>query len=337
VIRSFDSAYAYARVCGSLARSFLGTRAAALAKSPRVGEAWRAIFDEAPLALPEAELATAAELRVRHRANEAMKRIAGDISLEEPFFAALLRKREFAYMKNLLAAVAEGAPEAPPHGAENFLPEVALQTYPDLDAMLRGTRYEWAKESGLADLPSVKNRLDRQYYAELWASVRSLPPRLAGSIPKLLRVEAELENLVWGLRLKRYYSMGAEDIEPLLIELEGIDVTTPTLSAVRLRADARSEWALWKWERLLPDPQREAGGEWYFDLRGFESASQNYLYALLFRRLHLEFDSFVPLYAYFRLKEFETRAIQGIIEGIRLEAPAAEIGAFAVAGTGGAA
>lgn len=333
----FESGYAYARVCGSLARSYLGERASILAMSVRVGEAWRVIFDELPPALPEAELASAAERGVRARAIDALKSIAGSLLSEEPFFVALVRKWEFAYLKNVLAAIVERSPTAPGTEYPGLGPEFDPQGYPDLDKMLERTRYRWVIESGLDDLPAVKNRLDRQYYGELWNSIRTIPSGLEGTIPELVRVEAELENLAWGLRLKRYYSMGAAEIEPLLIALDGIDVKTTTLKAIGLRADSRSEWAGWKWEKLVPDSRREDGGDWYFDVRGFELAARGYLYRRLYRRLHLEFDSYVPLYAFFRIKECETLAIHGIIEGIKLEAPAAEIIAFAAQTTGGSA
>ncbi len=331
----FEPAYVYARVCGSLARSFLGDRAASLAMSHRVGEAWREIFDETPPVLPEAELATAAERGVRARAFEALRGIAGPFLQSEPFFAALVRKWEFAYLKSVLAAVVEASSEAPTIEDPHLEPSFLVQGYPDLDKMLRGTRYHWIVETGLDDLPAVKNRLDRQYYSELWDEARLIPEGLGAGIPELLRVEAELENLVWGLRLKRYYSLSASEIEALLIDLPGIDVRSSTLKAVGLRADSRSEWVGWRWESLLPDARREDGGEWYLDVRGFETAAHQYLYRMLYRRLHIEFDSYVPLYSYFLIKEFEVKALHGIIEGIKLEAPAAEISSFAAETTGG--
>ncbi len=331
----FEGAYAYARVCGSLARSYLGERTAALAMSSRVGEAWRSIFGEPPPALPEAELATAAELAVRARAVKALRGIAGSLIRAVPFFESLTRRWEFAYLKNVLAAVADRSTEAPGTGDPELEPGFHASAYPDLEAMLKDGRYGWVVEAGLEDLPAVKNRLDRQYYTELWAALRELPAGLAGSIPYLLRLEAELQNLLWGLRLKRYYSMGADEIEPLLIRLKGVDAVSQTLRAIGRRADARSEWALWKWERLIPDARREDGGEWYFDVRGFEAAAHDFLFQRLYHRLHFELDSYVPLYCYFRIKEFETTAIHGIIEGIKLEAPAAEMMAFAARTTGG--
>jgi vacuolar-type H+-ATPase subunit C/Vma6 len=335
VSESFESAYAYARVCGSLARSFLGTRTSALAASHRVGEAWRAIFDEAPPALPEGELATAAERGVRFRAHDALMRIAGPLLKEEPFFAALVRKWEFSYLKSLLSAIVERAPEAPAVDDPSLHADFDVGGYPDLGSMLKKTRYRWVIESGLQDLPAVKNRLDRQYYAELWDALEPLPPALAGGLPELLRVEAELENVCWALRLKRYYSMSAAEIEPLLIELRGKHVKARALEAAAKKADSRSEWAAWKWEKLIPEARGGDGGEWRFDVRGFEAEARAYLFRRLYRRLHLEIDSYVPLYAYFRIKEYETTALHGIIEGIKLEAPAAEIASFAMETTGG--
>jgi len=329
----FDGAYAYARVCGSLARAYLGDRAAGLARSARVGEAWKSIFGESPPSLSEAELATLAEAGIRQRAGRSFERIAGKLARDEAFFASLLRKAEFGYVKRLLSAIVEAAPE-PPQLDEGGLPlPFELKSYPDIEKLFRKTRYSWLADAGLNDLPGIKNRLDRQYYAELWDALHGLKPALAGSIPSLLRIEAELENLVWGLRLKRYYSMGAEEIEPLLIELKGVDVKKNTLAALALRADARAEWLGWKWEALLPDSRRE--GNWFLDLRGFALAADRYLFHRLYSGLHFEGESYVPLYAYHRIREFETRALQGIIEGIRLEAPASELGAIAAEGTGG--
>jgi vacuolar-type H+-ATPase subunit C/Vma6 len=334
VSSGFDGAYAYARVCGSLARSFLGERARNLATCARVGEAWRAVFGESPPVLPENELASVAEFGLRARATDAFWNIAGPPLHDTPFFKSLLRKWEFAHLKRVLAAIVEGSPSAPATGAASLEPDFDVQGFPDLGKMLRNTRYEWVAESGIDALPAVKNRLDRQYHAELWDSVATIPAGLRGSIPALLRTEAELENLVWGLRLKRYYSMDAAEIEPLLISLDGVDVKRPALRALALRSDSRQEWRGWKWERLVPDSRREDGGDWYFDVRGFEQAARGHLYRLLLRRLHFEPDGYVPLFAYFRIKEFEALAIHGIIEGIKLEAPAAEIGEFAARTTG---
>jgi hypothetical protein len=333
--RSFELAYAYARVCGSLARSFLGDRAASLATSPRVGEAWRTVFGDAPPVLPEAALADQAEKGLRCRAERALRSIVGSAADEEPFLSSLLRDGECAYVKRLLAAVSEHQAEAP--DAEGLSLSFGLSGYPDLEKTLADSRYRWILEADPDDLPALKNGLDKRYYLDLWKSIGSVPFAHRGSLSELVKLDAELQNLIWALRLKRYYGFGAGEIQGLLIELPRVDLSSAALDAVSRRLDSRSDWASWKWKRLVDDarsPESEAAG---LDVRGLEAAARRYHYRFLYHRLHLEPDTFVPAYAYYRIKELETRAIHGIIEGIKLEAPAAEIGSYAFETTGGAA
>jgi hypothetical protein len=334
---SYDPAYAYARACGGLARSFLGERAAALARCSRVVEAWRAVFDEPPPELPEASLAAEAEIRLGSRPGEALGAVAGARALDVPLFRALSRRRESAYLKRAVAAAIEGAAAPPEPSDPRLYRGFRLEAFPDVERMVRGTAYQWISEAGAIDLPAVKNALDRQYYRELWKAAREIPEREAGSLTSLVRIEAELENVVWALRLARFHAMGSSDIEGLLMDLPGADVKAPALAALGFRGDSRGDWRGWKWERLVPDTRKDGGGAWRLDLRSLESAADSYLYRRLVRALHMEADTCVPLYAFFKIKEMEAASIRGIVEGIRLEAPEDEIAAFAAARTGGAA
>lgn len=345
--RDFELAYAYARVCGSLARSFVKEKAASLATSPRVGEAWRIVFGEAPPVLPEALLADQAEKKLQGRAYCALRSIAGTSVDDDPFFSCLVRDGEYSYVKRLLSAIVERQTSAPESGELDTGIDAAA--YPDLGKMLGSGRYRWIVDAaqgsgsqgaaGLFDLPGIKNKLDKQYYLELWLSLDSVAPFRRGSLRDLLRLDAELQNAVWALRLKRYYAFRPDEIEGLLIDLPGSDVRSSALDAVGRRLDSRSDWASWKWARLVSDasPSEGSAAGPSFDIRSLEAAAHRYLCRCLYRRLHIESETYVPLYAYYRIKEFETRAIHGIIEGIKLEAPAAEIGAFALDTTGGAA
>lgn len=291
------------------------------------------MFGEAPPALPESELATAAERALRSRPYKALEGIEPGLARTDPFFGALVRKREIVYLEDLLAAAAEARAVAPAPFDTPFDIEFDPTAYPDLAKMLKRSRYQSAIEAGLADLPAVKNRLDRQYYSELWAAARELPEVLAAAIPALIRTEAELENIAWALRLKRYYRMGATEIEGRLVELAGAEVRVRALEALAFRPDTRSDWAEWKWSRLVPGLGPGQGGaetgEWRLSHRGLEAAARKYRFRLLKRCLHLHMDSYTPLYAYFRLKEMESDAMRGIVEGIKLETPAAEIAAAA--------
>jgi hypothetical protein len=333
----YDSAYAYARICGSVAKAYLGRKALTLVRNAHVGDAWRVLFGEPPPSLPEAVLLVSAQALTKTRALNDFRELSAGLEREIPFFAALLRKPEFAYVKSLAAAIVEGQGSAPAAADPGASAEIASERYPDLDRMFGGTRFDWISREGIGDLTAFKNRVDRQYYEELWLSLGSLPRSRSERLRELIALEVEIENLVWGLRLRRYYAMPKAEIEALLIRLPGRDVSKSTSQALDHKPDQRSEWEGWKWGRFLGDARTGAEGEWFLDVRGFEGAARRYLFRVIRRSLHLDPFGYTPLYAFFRIKEIESAAINGILEGIRLEAPAVEIAAFALDATGGGA
>ncbi len=331
---SFQGAYVYARLCGSFARSYVGERAAALSRTGRVGEIWKQLFSESPPPLPEASLVAAAERKAIGRVHEAFRRIAGPTAVEEPAFLSLLRKNEFAQVKRIVLAIKEGRAQPPEPEQRRWFPDYDISGYPELGKVFARGRFSWIPETGLDDPTALKNRLDRQYYAELWDSLGLVEEEMLGSIRSLVKVEAELENLVWALRLRRYYAYKVEQIEPLLIRLRGVDVARTARQALGFRPEVRGDWNGWKYEELVNEPAK-AGEDWYLDVRRFESEMRLHLYLRLRRGLHLDPFTYAPLYSYFRLREYETASLLGVIEGAHLEIPADEIAAFAMEAAGG--
>jgi hypothetical protein len=329
---SFQSAYIYSRLCGSFARSYIGERASALSRVGRVGEIWKQLFDEAPPALPETVLVAAAERKLVERSYESIRRIAGATAVEEPAFLALLRKNDFALAKRVFIAAREGSPAPRELEERGRSTDVDPSGYPELGKVFGRGRFSWL--AGAEDLVAAKNRLDRQYYAELWEALRPVPEALLGPIRGLLLREAELENLVWALRLRRYYAMKPEQIEGFLIKLKGANPAKAARAALGFRSNARGDWNGWKWERFVNEPEK-TGEDWFLDVRGFEAAVRRHLFVMLRRGLHRDPFTYGPLYCAFRLREFESAAVFGVIEGVHLEVPAEEIAAFALEAAGG--
>ena len=328
---AFGWAYRYARICGSSSRSRLGARAAELARTGRVGDLWRELFGDDPPPLPSTLLAAAAERRLRVEAARLFARIAGPSVMDQAFFRALSAKAEFHLVKHLLASM-RGAASAtgsqPPDAAELASPpSFDLKAFPDPVAMFQGSRFSWIAEQGFEKLAEAQNRLDRQYYEELWAALDSVSGPARGSLPLLLARDVEVENLLWALRLRRYYALPRDAIVPLLVRLHGRDCGKSALAALALRPDVRADWVGWEWEALINDAA-SPGQAWYFDVRYFERTLRRRRFAELRRAFHLEPSTFVPLYCYFRIKEYETASIFAVIEGLQLEAPFAEISDF---------
>ena len=198
--------------------------------------------------------------------------------------------------------------------------------------MFSGGRYGWIKKESLAALAETDNRLDRQYYEELWSALSLVKPSRRGGVPSLILLDIELSNVVWAQRLARYYSMDAEHIRPFLVELPGQDLVSVSLEGAAKRADTREDWAGWKYESLLGADL----GSWMLDVRGLELAARRHLYSRVRRALHLNPFSYTPLYCYFKLKEFETVTVLSLFEGISLGAPEEEIIKLAPSGGGAA-
>jgi len=332
----FELGYVYARVSGAISKSFLGAKALPLTKPSRAADLWRIVFRDTPPALPETILIAQAERRRTAQALAQFRKLVDDLEAPEPFFIALRRKAEFGYVKRILLHAKRHAPrgELPPNDDPSLEASYDIDKYPDLDSMFSKGRYSWIDESALADLPETENRLDRQFYTELWKEAQAISPSKAAAIPRLIREEAELQNLVWALRLKRYYRMEASEIEARLIDLKGIDIKRDALTAITLRQDHREDWKAWAYESLLGG---EAGrlDSWLFDVRDFERAAHRRLYSSVRRALRLEPFSYTPLYCFFKLKEYETAAVLGAFEAARLGAPPEETAAFLLGITGG--
>ena len=251
-----ELSYIYARVCGALNRSWAGPRSAELARQTRLSDVWRLVFGDASPALPERALLGAIEERIVRHSLEEFRGLADRLQRDEPFFLALRRKSEYARVKRVLLAIRDAEPSCPP-SEDPALPEGFLPSaYPDLRRMFSEGRYSWIDEEVARDLPAAENRLDRQYYRELRDSCEALSRSRRAGLDSVLTLEMELENVVWALRLSRYYSMPGEMIGPLLVSIDGLDLSSAALAATAFRMDRRQDWEGWKFEALV-----NGGGE----------------------------------------------------------------------------
>lgn len=324
----FELSYIFARVCGAQSRSWTGTRALGLLNAGKLSELWRILFPDPPPALPEIALLGAIESRIVSESLGEFRKLADNLHKEEPFFLALRRKVEYARVKRILLALRDGEATCPPCD-DPALPEgFDAAAFPDLAGMFGESRYSWLDADALLNLPSAENRLDRQYYEELWASLSSVPASRKAGLKKLLGLEIELENVVWALRLSTYYSMDSNGIRPLLVDLPGLDVTSAALDGVRRKFDKRSDWQGWKFERLLA----KEGESWSLDVRSLETEARRFLYSRLRLALHMNPMSYAPLYCFYKMKEFEASVLLGVAEALHLGAKPEELESFVLAG-----
>ncbi len=332
---SYELAYLYSRVCGSFSKAFLGKRGADLSAFRGIGDLWRAVFGTSPPELPGPRLVRMAERQFTGDALAGFRKLASCLPSGDRFVDALGRKVEYAWVKTIAAAIRTRLSECPPSPDPGLVPDFKLAAYPDPGCMFSEGRYAWIDAKSIADQSALENRLDKQYYIELWKAVNAIPAGKAGDIPRLVRLEAELQNVIWAMRLRRYFGYGEDAIRERLISFPRADILSPAAASLSFAMDRRQDWSKWKWEKLLGT--EDFGAEWRLDVRGAETAARRIVFQSVRKALHRFPSTYTPLYCHFKLKEFETALVSGLFEGVAIASPPAETEAYAYSVTGGAA
>lgn len=318
MVRSGERAYAYAKACGIIGKSFVGRRIGALRPLGRLSELDRLVFSGTAQELPERELLPDLERRIIGRSVNAVTTIVNCFDNPPEFFILLVRNYEYADLKTALA-VLEGSgneKEKPAFAALGRFATVRFDLWPDIGAMIRGTEFEaiYKNRDKNGGTISLETALDRHYYQRLWKALLGLKKSDRPAAEKIIREEVVLRNASWALRLRVYYGMNAGEVRKYLIGIPGHDeLLKDAVAALDFPLDSRREWEGWKLEGCL---NGETGGTWRADPRSFQNAAAERLYALAlhhFRRRPLSLDT---VFCFIKLKQFEEDLLTSAAEGL---------------------
>lgn len=314
-----ERAYAYAKACGIVGKSFLGPRRERLAAIARPAELDRLIFPDSPLDLPERELSSRLERRIANRAASNIVRIVSSFSRPAPALVRLARSYEYADLKSALGALAAGERASQAHVDLGTLGTITWEAYPDFKKMLANTEFDWIREAPTeATVVDMQTAIDLHYYTSLWREVLSLPRNDRAGFEILIAEEIELKNVIWALRLRFYYGVPAEGLDARLVEVsrKGISLAAEARAQASLALDRRDDWRGWKFEALL---NGEVPGQfWKLDPRRFQNAAAQVLYRharRLFRRRPFASDSIA---CFIKLMQFEEDLLTSVAEGLTL-------------------
>ena len=314
-----ERAYAYAKACGILGKSFLGAARDRLTSVGRPAELDRLIFPDSPLDLPERELSVRLERRIADRAAAHIVRIVSSFSSPVPALVRLVRSYEYADLKASLASIAARERIQTPHVDIGPFATVDWEAYPDVQKMLFSTEFDWIKEAPTEEtLVEIQPELDVRYYRALWKEVLALPKSDRMGFETLIAEEIELNNIVWALRLRVYYGLTEEGLEKRLVDVSrrGISLTAAAYEAMALALDRREDWRGWKFESLL-NPE-EGVNYWKLDPRYVQNAAARALARrarLLFHRRPFASDAVA---CFIKLMQFEEDLLTSVAEGLTL-------------------
>ena len=242
----------------------------------------------------------------------------------------LLRKLEYQSVKTMIRGMAHGKKESVRIWDLGPYAGIHLDAAGDYEKAIKASPYAWVlPHVRTKPLALVENMLDTEYYSRLLALARGLPAADRTGILRLVRLEVTLANVIWALRLRFFFGFTWENARSLLIP-GLVDSSRRAVSrAFEIAPDSMEEWRKWRFAWLVedqfsesfqaPDPIRAAR---HGDLRLYTRAHQLF---------HQSPFTLTPLFAYFKLKEFETSLLKTAVEAIWLSIPEQEL--LALVGT----
>jgi hypothetical protein len=319
---SGERAYAYAKACGIIGKSFVGRGVSRLSAPGRLADLDRLVFPDNPGGLPERELLVDLQRRFLERAVSAIISILKSYRKPPELLVRLLRTYEYADLQAALNAMAGGEAKAPPFTELAPYRQVKFEAYPDLKGMLRGTEFEFILDKISGDNINdihIQTELDKEYYRLLWEALEKTPRRERGGIEFILKEEVALRNSSWVLRMRTYYRMDSREIEEMLVEVpgrEGHRLSEDARQALGLPLDHFEPWRTWKRAALL---NKETPGQpWTADPRVFQNEASRRLYALARHYFHLRPFSIDTPACFIKLKQFEEDLLTSLSEGLTL-------------------
>ena len=311
---SFEIAYLYARVCGAFSKMRLGEAGRELMRNPGgIPALWKLYFNEEPPTIPESKLIFEAERKIIQRSISSFLRLAKPLSDSDVFIHTLISKYEITAIKSMLFRMRSGEPRPEEISYTSPVIEQALSAWPRLADMFYDTPYAWLDTSWLDNIALAENKLDRQYYLDLWATASRIPKPKLGAILDLVRWEIVYQNVIWALRIRRYYNMSRQDATSMLVDIKGVETTSLALQTFDFDIDRLDSFDSWPLKKLLSN-QTSAR----LDVPVLEIRAQEELFTIVRRALHLHPFSYTPVYCYFKLLEYETSLLLAVLESARL-------------------
>jgi vacuolar-type H+-ATPase subunit C/Vma6 len=349
-----ERAYAFAKACGIIGKSFVGKRMSALASLHSLNELDRLVFPDTRRELPGRELLADIEKRILSRTVSHILAVVNAYGNPPELIARLIRSWEYADLKTALHYFAGGMKTPPAFTGIGRFQTVRFAAFPDLAAMLGGTEFEFilakdlsaletaGEKSGMADgMAVLEAELDLGYYRALVKSLASLSAEDRLFAEHIVAEEISLRNCIWALRLRTYFAKTGEetakhlmdlhirigrdaipgDIHPRLAAQDAfrrkpVSLAAEAFESLALPLDSRSAWRRWRWERFL-NPQKN-GEAWAADPRWFQNAASEYLYRLSLRCFRRMPFSISAVFCYIKLKQFEEDLLTSVAEGLGL-------------------
>lgn len=323
-------AFAYAKASGIYAKAFVGRRAKRLFEQSKVSDLWALLLKDDVPVVPEDRLAQLLERRIAERTAASFVALLELYDKPDPLSLAYLSLYDCLNIKN--------ACRMPPGADKPYFIDTSpfsrldYGAWPNFAAMTAQSPYTWVSRApSAAERVAWENRLDRQYYAEIWEALRKLSRKDRASIREQVIDEIALQNIVWALRLRVYYKKADDEIIPTLAGADGPDemreeLAGPAIAVLGKPLDSLDAWQGWQYASLLNPASPD--GFWELDPRYIDLQRIRRLYRDAVRYFHRTQFTVGMLIMFFRICRLEEYMIRTAVEGIRMGAAESQTNEF---------
>ena len=336
---SGERAYAYAKACGIIGKSFLGKKVSALRDIRSPGELDQLLFSETRRSSERheragKELLPELEKRIEKRAVDHILSIVNSFSNPPDLFIRQLRVYEYSDLKACLHHIAGNIAVLPSLSNIGRFRTIQFEAFPDLAAMLQGTEFQFILSKDLKALQPdssafalIETELDACYYLGLAESLRQLSHDDHAAAQQILATEISLRNCNWALRLRSYFRKTAAETRGYLMNINmsnpAKNLASDALESLDLPLDSRAPWQGWKWKKFL-NPEKP-GEYWSVNPRYFQNAASQYLHRLAWRCFHGMPMAISTIFSYIKLKQFEEDILTSVAEGLSMGMSSADV------------
>ncbi len=327
--KSATDAYVYAKASGMLSKSFVGERANILFNIHSLQELWSLLFITPVPQIPEALLAQKLEEKAEKVFLSDFIHLVLQYSKPSPILTSLLHFYDYDNIKEFGAALCMGEKKCPRYADITPFNYINYSKWPELSLMTKDSPLSWYdKTPKLSEQQQNDARLDAQYIKEVWQNVKKVNSECREALVSLFQEEFRMENVLWALRLKLYYSMSNEEIKKHLVyESEKMpDNDVLACDAVKIldyELDSYDAWKNWKFNSLL-NPHEE-GSVWSVDPRWISAKYRKRFVDKAYKLFHTSPFTEAPLICWFLVKQRELDNIRTASEQLRLNINASEV------------
>lgn len=320
--KSGANAFVYAKASGLLRKSFIKEKANSLFEVNKLTDLWTMLFSSLPPAVPEVYLAKKIESEAFDRFKNQYIRLLEQYDSPDLILLENLYAYEIENLKEISESLCNKEQKCPELVDLGDFALFDYSKWPDLQKITENTNYSW-----ITDIPESHNqkefefKIDIQYVHELWKSIRKTKLESQAALYDFYKEKYILKNIVWALRLKKFYKLENEEIAKKLIYVSEIPdkkdpVASPVLQILDKSIENYEDWKNWEYKDLL-NPYIK-GDVWQIDPSWIERKSVLRLNEKASKLFHNFGMTSASLIGWFYLKDYELSCIRAAVEGLRL-------------------